>query len=178
MRPDQSFISQPIRALQTMLRVISEHDPSHESLIPDGIYGPTTVRAVSVFQKNHGIPVTGITDQATWEAIWAAYEPALVDQGQAQGLFITLAPGQVFRKGASSPHVRLAQSMLMTLREVYKSVAEPSLSGILDDATSDSLASFQSLSGLPMTGELDKQTWKHLTLHYSLASDLMESTSL
>lgn len=178
MRPDSSFIGQPIRALQTMLRVIAEFDSSHESIIPDGIYGPATVRAVSVFQQKHGIPVTGITDQATWDAIWAAYEPALVSQGQAQGLFITLAPGQIYRRGACSPHIRLVQSMLMTLREVFQSVAEPSLSGVLDEATSDSLASFQALSGLPMTGDLDKQTWKHLTFQYPLASDLMESASM
>ena len=50
MREPESFIGQPIRSLQTMLRVIAENDPSHERIIPDGIYGPETVSAVSTFQ--------------------------------------------------------------------------------------------------------------------------------
>ena len=80
MRPPESFVGQPIRSLQTMLRVIAENDPTHVRLVPDGIYGPETTRAVSVFQRNHGLPVTGVTNQATWEAVVAVYEPALVAQ--------------------------------------------------------------------------------------------------
>ena len=48
MRPTESFVGQPIRALQAMLRVIAEDDPSHPSLVPDGIYGPETMAAVSI----------------------------------------------------------------------------------------------------------------------------------
>ena len=40
MRPPESFLNQPIRSLQTMLRVIAENNPAHERIIPDGIYGP------------------------------------------------------------------------------------------------------------------------------------------
>ena len=83
MREPESFIGQPIRSLQTMLRVIAENDPSHERIIPDGIYGPETMQAVSVFQRKHGLSVTGVADQPTWEAIVAVYEPALVEQEQA-----------------------------------------------------------------------------------------------
>ena len=101
MRPDSSFINQPIRSLQTMLRVIAKNDNVHPTLVPDGIYGPQTVRAVSIFQRTHGIPVTGVTDNATWDAIWRSYEPALVEQAEAAGLHIMLNPGQVIRKGES-----------------------------------------------------------------------------
>ena len=44
---------------------------------------------------------------------------------------------------------------------------------ILDNATSDALSTFQQITGLPMTGNLDKQTWKHLALHYPLAVNLL-----
>lgn len=172
MRPAESFIGQPIRSLQTMLRVLAENDNSYLPIIPDGIYGPETVQAVSVFQRNHGLPITGMTDQTTWEAIVAIYEPALIEQDSAQSLEIILNPGQVIRKGERHSNVRLAQAILFTLSEVYKSVSQPTLSGLLDQPTSDSLSSFQSLSGLPMTGHLDKHTWKHLALQYPLASNL------
>lgn len=172
MRPRESFVGQPIRSLQTMLRVIAEHDPSHQSLIPDGIYGPQTVSAVSGFQRKHGLPVTGVTDQDTWEAILAEYEPALINVDAAESLDIILDPNQVIRKGEGNPHVHLVQAMLLVLSDIYGSIGTPSQSGILDELTADSLASFQALSSLPMTGNLDKRTWKHLALHYPLAASL------
>ncbi len=67
-----------------MLRVIASVDSEEAHIIPDGIYGPQTMQAVSRFQRRHGIPVTGITDQTTWDAIVSIYEPALVQQGPAQ----------------------------------------------------------------------------------------------
>lgn len=175
MRPTESFIGQPIRSLQTMLRVIAENDSGYARIVPDGIYGPETLRAVSVFQRKHGLPVTGVTDLDTWEAIVAVYEPALVEQDAAFGLEIILNPGQVIRKGERNPHLYLVQSMLLALGEFYGSIGKPEVTGILDEATSDALASFQFLSGLPMTGQLDKHTWKHLVLQYPLAANLQSS---
>ena len=172
MRPPESFIGQPIRSLQTMLRVLAEDDPSHMSIIPDGIYGPETRAAVSTFQRKHGLPVTGVTDQQTWEAIVRHYEPALVRVDEAYPLNIILNPGQVIRKGERHPHVYLAQGMLAVLAQVYQSILAPGLTGLLDIPTADALASFQQLSGLPMTGNLDKHTWKHLALQYPLAANL------
>lgn len=173
MRPNESFIGQPIRSLQTMLRVIAEHDPAHQTVVPDGIYGPQTAGAVATFQRIHGLPVTGIADQNTWENIVAVYEPALINVVEAWPLNIVLNPNQVIRRGERHPHVDLLQAMLITLSEVYESIGRPSRSGILDEATMDSISSFQSLNNLPMTGQLDKRTWKHLALHYPLAVNLL-----
>lgn len=175
MRPAESFIGQPIRSLQTMLRVIAEDDPSHIRIVPDGIYGPETLSAVSQFQRKHGLKVTGITDQPTWEAIVAEYEPALVRIDEAHPVDIILNPGQVIRRGERHPHVRLIQGMLAVLSEAYDSIGMPSFSGIIDAPTSSSLSDFQYLSALPMTGELDKHTWKHLALQYPLAGNLLIS---
>ena len=36
MRPDETFVGQPVRSLQQMLRTIAEYDDSHLTLIPDG----------------------------------------------------------------------------------------------------------------------------------------------
>jgi len=172
MRPPESYIGQPIRSLQTMLRVIAENDPSHERVIPDGIYGPETMVAVTTFQRLHGLPTTGITDQDTWEAIVAVYETALIEQDSAQPLLLLMDPKQIIRRGERHPHVYLVQAMLAVLSRAYESIGTPSQTGILDDATSDALTSFQVLSGLPMTGHLDKHTWRHLALQYPLAASL------
>lgn len=172
MRPNESFVGQPVRSLQTMLRVLAERDENYQSVIPDGIYGPQTMSAVTGFQRRHGLPVTGITDQDTWEGIVAEYETALIHVDEAQQLEIILNPNEFLLRGDESPYLYVAQALLMVLSQVYGSIGVPSQNGILDEATADSLSSFQSLAGLPMTGNLDKVTWKHLALHFPLAANL------
>lgn len=172
MRPSESFIGQPIRSLQTMLRVIAEDKPGYVPVIPDGIYGPETMSAVTVFQRRHGLPASGVTNQQTWEAIVAQYDISRINQESAHPMYIILNPGQIIRKGERHPNIYLVQGMLAVLSDTYQSIAAPGLTGLLDDATADALASFQVLSGLPMTGHLDKHTWKHLSLQYPLASNL------
>ncbi len=174
MRPPESFVGQPIRSLQTMLRVIAEHDPSYVRIIPDGIYGPETMTAVSTFQRKHGLPVTGVTDQSTWEAITAVYGPALIAQDEAEPLYVVLNPNQVLHKGERHPNLYLVQGMLTVLSQLYHSIDLPIFTGQMDDVTSNALASFQYLSALPVTGELDKVTWKHLVLQYPLAANLAQ----
>ena len=172
MRPDESFLQQPIRSLQTMLRVLSERDRNHPTVVPDGIYGQTTTNAVSAFQRMHGLPVTGITDQDTWDKIVAEYDIALIHVDEAQPVELILNPNEVFLRGDDSPYIYIVQALLTVLSEVYASIPRPQSTGILDDQTADSLAFFQELNGLPMTGNLDKVTWKHLALHFPLAANL------
>lgn len=171
MRPEEVFIQQPIRSLQTMLRVLAEQDERYLAIIPDGIYGQSTLAAVSNFQRIHGLPVTGITDQQTWEAITAEYEPAVILITEATPVEIILNPNEVLRRGDESPYLLVAQALLWVLADAYASIGRPSQNGILDAATADSLSSFQALIGLPMTGELDKLTWNQLALHFPLAAN-------
>lgn len=168
MRPGESFVRQPVRSIQTMLRVIAEDDPTLPTVIPDGIYGPSTMQAVSSFQRKYGLPVTGIVNQQTWEEIVNIYEPALIRVDKAQPIEIILEPGQVFQKGDSSPYIYLTQAMLTQLSNDHPRIEQPSNSGVIDDATSASLFAFQQLNGLEEIGELDKITWKHLVLQFTL----------
>lgn len=177
MRPEESFIQQPVRSLQTMLRVLSERDRSHPTVVPDGIYGQTTANAVTAFQQMHGLPVTGVTDQDTWERIVAEYDAALIYVDEAEPLQLILNPNEILHRGDNNPYLYVVQALLIVLSETYASIPRPKSTGILDNQTADSLAFFQELSGLPMTGELDKVTWKHLALHFPLAANLGRGSS-
>ena len=170
MKPAESFISQPVRSLQTMLRVISEDNPRLPTIIPDGIYGQETIYAVSAFQQYYGLPITGITNQATWDEIVKVYESALIRVDQAEPIQIIMDPGQAFVLGDRSPYIFLLQSLLTQLSINTPLIIRPDHTGILDDKTSQSLSEFQKLSGLPITGELDKITWKHLVKQFALNS--------
>lgn len=168
MRPNESFVGQPVRSLQTMLRVLAEDDPLLPTVVPDGVYGPSTVNAISAFQRRSGIPSTGIADQKTWDIIVKNYEPALIRVSKAQPIEIVLDPGQVLRNGDRSPYILLMQSMLTHLALEHPLIEMPTFSGTLDSETANSLKTFQKLADLPATGELDKITWKHLVHHFSL----------
>ena len=81
----------------------------------------------------------------------------------------------MLRRGDSHPYVLLIQAMLTTIAQIHSSIIAPGLSGVLDAATADAIASFQYMSGLPQTGAVDKITWKNLALQYPLAVNLQES---
>ncbi len=170
MRPTESFIEQPIRSLQTMLRVIAEDDARMPTVVPDGIYGPSTMNAVTSFQRLYNLPVTGIADQSTWDTIVAVYEPALVRVGKAEPIEIIIEPGDAYRIGDRNAYIYLLQSLLIQLSNDSPSINKPEHNGVFDDPTKEALAAFQFLSGLPATGELDKTTWKYLVKQFSLSA--------
>lgn len=168
MRPPESFLEQPIRSLQTMLRVIAEDDESLPTVLPDGIYGQTTMAAVTEFQRRNGLPLTGITDQATWDAIVSEYEKALIRIGPAEPIEIIMDPGQVFVIGDEGPYIYLMQTLLIWLSKDNQTIDPPGHTGIFDQQTADALSAFQGLAGLERTGNLDKNTWKNLSRHFTL----------
>ena len=177
MKPQESFVDQPIRSLQTMLRTIASIEPRQMNVMPDGIYGSQTAAAVRSFQRRMGLNPTGNVDQTTHEAIVREFERARTEAEQAQPVQVTLEPGQVLRRGEGHPAVYLVQSMLTVLHDLVPSIPAPTHSGILDPQTAETLAAFQTYAGLPPTGELDKRTWKDLSLHFALAADWLENRS-
>lgn len=168
MRPEDSFVGQPIRSLQTMLRVIAEDDSSLPSVVPDGIYGQSTLEAVNAFQRRYALPATGITDQITWERIVEVFEISRVNVDRAEPIEVIFNPGMVYKSGDSSPYLYLLQSMLTFLAAMHKQIQAPPHSGILDPPTAESISGFQVLAGLPSTGELDRLTWKYLVRQFTL----------
>lgn len=168
MRPPESFIEQPIRSLQTMLRIIAEDDNHLPTVVPDGIYGSETEVVVSAFQRREGLPDTGITDQLTWDQIVKAYEAALIRVGKAQPIEIIMDSGKIYKLGETGPYIYLLQSILIQLSQDHPTITAPNHNGILDTATSQAISAFQALADLPVTGELDKITWKNIALQYAL----------
>ena len=151
-----------------MLRVLAEDDPALPTVVPDGIYGQSTMAAVTEFQRRESLPLTGITDQQTWDQIVERYEPALVRVDKAEPIEIIMDPGQVFRLGDEGPYIYLMQTLLIWLSKDHDTILQPEHTGVFDPQTKAALTAFQLLAGLPDTGELDKITWKNLARHFSL----------
>ena len=115
MMTEEQYVGQPIRSLQTMLRTIAHADETLVRLVPDGIYGPNTVQAVREFQRQQELPVTGETDNATWDQIVAVYtrkSPAVLPAAPVR---IRWTPNQVLPAGSRNSHLFLMQAMLQAL---------------------------------------------------------------
>lgn len=166
---DARFLGRSVTSLQTMLRVIALQDSACPMVIPDGIYGEQTARAVTVQQKRAGLPQTGITDFATWQAICAAFQAALVEVEPAAPLDLVMNPNQVILAGSNNLHVLLIQAMLQSLHEVYANVDPCVLTGTCDEQTVCAIKSVQRCCGMPESGILDKRLWQLLAGLYHQA---------
>ena len=62
-----------VRQLQTELNRIARNYPALPTISTDGIYGSRTSDSVRTFQRIFGLPVTGVTDYATWYKISDIY---------------------------------------------------------------------------------------------------------
>lgn len=174
MKPEESFVGQPVRSLQTMLRTIAQAEPRQLSVVPDGVYSRQTTDAVSSFQRRSGKNATGVADEDTWNLIVREYRKARIETEPAQVLKIVLDSGEILDRNSNSPHIYLVQSILTVLSLAYPGIPMPRHTGKMDHDTASAVIAFQLAAGLPATGSVDKTTWKQLALHYALAAGQTE----
>lgn len=62
-----------VRQLQNQLNRIARNYPAIPTVTTDGIYGPATANAIRTFQRIFNLPVTGVTDFATWYEVSDIY---------------------------------------------------------------------------------------------------------
>ena len=102
-----------------MLRVLYPNSP----LSVDGIYGQATKTEVEKYQKDYGLPITGVVDQATWDDMRKSYQRELVLLNKAEPLQIVLQPHQVLKSGSDNIHMYLIQALLTALHRFSRSRA-------------------------------------------------------
>ena len=125
MNPERTFYNQPIRSLQTMLRTIALFSDAYERIVPDGIYGPETQAAISTFQRKRGQPVTGITNQQTWDEIVRMYDEAMKALSAPQSVNYEVDSEFPFVRGDHSARLKMAQCMLCEIADRYACVCPP-----------------------------------------------------
>ncbi len=164
-----TFLGRPVRSLQTMLRMISKMIPEIPPVIPDGIYGKSTMRAVTALQRVARLPATGVVDQATWDETVRMYHDACEQLLPPQPLELRLKPGQCIAPGEENLHMNLVEAMFRALGSVYENVPQVEVNGKNDERCAKAISWLQALSDLPVTGELDRRTWRYLTGLYALS---------
>lgn len=168
MRTGDDYIAKPIRSLQTMLRVIAAADGSIPSVVPDGIYGPDTRASVAAFQACCGLPVTGMTDNDTWNHVADAFSRLSASVLPAAPLRIVLQPHQHIDPGAHNRHLYLMQAMFAALRESFCEIPDVPIDGTHGEASVAAVRWLQAKAGLAETGQIDQTVWEYLAGLYTL----------
>lgn len=163
---DDGLLNQPVRSLQYMLNQIAIQYQTLPRLVVDGIFGERTLEAVMLFQRDFKLPVTGVVDNDTWDAITRVYEETQLFFGPPPTLRVLPNGNFSAALGDQCPPILIVQAMLTSLSKVVDNFSVCSSSGVNDDETGENLRKIQQLSGLPVTGKLDRSTWTFLAQLY------------
>lgn len=85
-------------------------------------------------------------------------------------------PGYVLTVGSSGDKVRQIQEELDTVAEVYSAIPRIAADGIYGSRTQSAVREFQSIFGLPQTGDVDFRTWYKISEIYVGISRIAELT--
>lgn len=157
--------------LQEMLRYLAYIGGDYESAVTvTGVYNAETEEAVRRYQEERKLPVTGIVDAATWNAIANEYRR---EREIRKPVYMRVIPNDAAYAtafGERSDEVLILQIMLNALRINYDYPAVP-LSGIYGAQTRDAVRAFQSINGLSDTGIADRETWGRIVWEYNRLYD-------
>ncbi len=70
---DEGEYSDIVAIVQFMLRLLSNVYDDIDGLPPEGVYNEATIKDIKTFQRAHRLPITGIIDKTTWNALADAY---------------------------------------------------------------------------------------------------------
>ena len=156
-----------VTAIQYYLNVIAYFNGNLNTLPIDSVFGEQTTNAVKVFQQYFSLPVTGIVDRQTWNKITDVYGEVVANlpEGYA-GVKAQLYPGYVLSEGMRGENVRNLQIYLSAIADVLPQVSKITVDGIFGPATTQAVRDFQSLYGLPVTGNVGPWTWFYIAREY------------
>ncbi len=150
-----------IGELQRYLHDISYYDPNIPRVIPDGIYGTETADAIRAFQRQYGLNDNGETNPATWDAVVDVYRRFVETLAQSLDIF-PRDVGRIIGIGDTGLAVLVIQSILLTLSQEFGNIPPVAITGEYNTETSQAVRTFQKLTGIPQTGDVNRVTWNML----------------
>ena len=158
-----------VRELQNQLNRLKQSYPMIPTLLVTGTYGQKTRMAVMTFQKENGLPVTGVVDETTYKAI----VDRDLDLQSAVSPDILQYPGYVLKEGMSDPELQRAgitegspiYHLHDGIRQIsYKEESVPRVvpQSMYDQNTVRAVKEIQKLASLPETGETDFPTMDYI----------------
>ena len=153
--------------LQTYLRYLSRFYSNIPKVVPDGIYGEETKKAVSAFQKMWGLNVTGEPDFETWTRIVEAYDDAVRAERHPRPVFVYPVDIPQFKEGDDFEDIYILQIMLRRLSKIFGNIHMPKITGVFDGDTKRAVEDFSRLYGKNTQSRVDRELWNIIADTYS-----------
>lgn len=164
---------------QYFLAVLSSFNNFIPPVTINGTYGPQTENAVISFQKNQGLPQTGVVDEVTWNAMYDAVK-GIADSLNVINFSVATYekyPGSELTVGTQSSSVRTLQEYLNVISLSYQNISPVPTTGLYSTATERSVRDYQEAFSLPVTGVVNEETWNSIGNTYvNLISEINVST--
>lgn len=163
---ERELLAQPVRSLQYMLRRLAQRYPKLPELAVDGVFGEKTLEAVMRLQRELQLPITGVVDRTTWNAIrdgWLALE---TERAMPRSLRAFPGEGVRVRPGEERDFLGVPQAMFQMLGRYFTGIAPHTVDAVHGPASVGNVRWLQRASGQPETGVLDRRTWEMLSRLY------------
>ena len=153
-----------VRQVQIRLNRISDNYPSIPKIeLPDGVFSFDTEDAVKQFQEIFGLTPDGIVGRSTWYAIQFIYNAVKnLNELDSEGIKLSEVtqqyPGATV-EGDSGINVQNIQYLIAYLSQFYSTIPSVAIDGIYGKDTADAVRAVQRTFDLPITGEVDFDTW-------------------
>lgn len=150
------------KELQRYLYYIARYEDIRPVPVISGIYGERTENAVKAFQNRFGLSVTGISDEATWNAIVAEYISLKKRYSEPDPVYVFPSSDYIVTPTERSLTVIFIQALLTALAFDVELDEEITVDGVYKDSDVSAVKKLQRLHRLPETGNVDKITWNAL----------------
>lgn len=159
----ESMVNKPIENLQSFLRRIS-YDNAIPKVVPDGIFGQQTYDAVIKFQKEFGLPQTGIVNYDTWKKVQEVHKNTLKKYTVPKPVNVFPSPHFVITDNDENEIVYVIQAFLKALGENFENLDDVEINGRYDNQTKNAVITIQNASGIKENGVVDKETWEAIAI--------------
>lgn len=154
-----------VRHIQELLRTIQVNGSKQVTVPVDGIYGTSTVIAITELQKEFGLPTTGNVDRITYDILYENALAASLKNDPPLPLYL-LQNGQSVFKGEKSDVVMIIQIVLNALTVSYDDFPILNIDGVFGSETERAVRRFQMRNNISQSGIIDKTTWNALILNF------------
>lgn len=169
-------IGEDVREIQEQLNRIAQNYPAIPTIPQEnGVFGVQTESAVRAFQEIFDLVVDGIVGRATWYRIRSIYNAVRrLAELIAEGITPEELEPLYFEQslGSSGNQVRNLQYYLAVISYFDDDIPYTYITGVFDEAMEATIRAIQEKYGLPVTGELDRATWRQIVQIYA---DILKS---
>lgn len=156
-----------VLVIQYYLSVIGYFNAAIPILKLDGIFGENTESAVKSFQREYGLPETGVVDAPTWNKMSQVYTSAIAQLPPGyEGERAEVYPGYSLSRGMRDRNVQDLQTYLAFIADANPNIPKPGITGFFGDQTYNSVLTFQKEYGLKPSGTVGPITWNRIAKTY------------